>query len=105
MKKNKRVRSDQLIIDVVEYAFIEWLVRRNLYSAFRSNFARTPVSGKSFRDRLRDHIRFAYRSPHLGLGALVTIAFLFAKTPEGYDFWLKQSEDWNRFCSDLVKHA
>lgn len=104
MKKNKRVRINDLFIDVVEYAFIEWLVRQELYSAFRSNFDRVCKSKRPFRDRLRDHIRFVNRNPSLGLRALITAAFLFASTPEGYDFWLKRSDAWRRFFTEFVKH-
>ena len=105
MNKKQKVRSNRLIVDVVEYAFIEWLVRRGLYVAFRSNFSRVPMSRESFLDSLRDRIQLAYRHPQFGLGALVTMAFLFTSTPEGYDFWLKQSEDWKRFVSEFVKHS
>lgn len=104
MKKNKRTRINDLFIDVVEYAFVEWLVRRNLYSAFRSNFERVYKSKKPFRDCLRDHIRLVNRNPSLGLGAIITAAFLFTSTPEGYDFWLKRSDAWRRFFAEFVKH-
>lgn len=103
MKRNKKFSVNDLFIDVVDYAFVEWLVRRNLYLAFRSNFIRARSSNKSFRVFLRDHIQLANRCPHLGLGALFTMAFLFTSTPEGYEFWLKQSEDWKRFLSKFVK--
>lgn len=104
MKKTKRVRVNDLYIDVVEYAFVEWLVRQNLYSAFRSNFARAHTSLKPFRDSLREHIRLAYRSSYFGLGSLILTAFLFTSTPEGCEFWLKHSDSWKRFFSEFVKH-
>lgn len=103
MKKNKKIRINDLRIDVVEYAFTEWLVRQGLYSAFRSNFDRTFTSKKSFRDRLRDHIRLAYRNPTFGVGSLICTAFLFTQTPQGCLFWLKHSEDWRRFFTEFIK--
>lgn len=105
MKKNKGIRVNGLLVDVVEYAFIEWLVRRGLFSAFRSNFSRVHAPKKPFRDCLREHIQIAYRNPYLGLGALLSTAFLFTSTPEGPAFWLKQSGDWRSFFSDFVKHS
>jgi len=105
MKKNKRVSVNDLLIDVVEYAFIEWLVRRNLYSSFRSNFERGRTSKKSFRDCLRDHIRLVYCGSYFGLGSLILTAFLFTSTPEGCEFWLKHSEAWKRFLAEFVKHC
>lgn len=101
MSKIKRSVVNKLLIDVVEYAFIEWLVRRKVFTAFKANYDRTPTATKSFRDCLRDHIRSVYRNPTLGPGALVSSAFLFTSTPEGYEFWLNHSEAWRRFYASL----
>lgn len=105
MKKTKRIRVSALLIDVVEYTFVEWLVRQGLYSAFRSNFDRACLVKASFRDRLRAHIRFVCRSSHFALDSLISTAFLFASTPEGREFWFKRSEDWKCFLAGFVKHC
>ena len=97
MKKNKQPEIDNLVIDVVEYAFVEWLIRRNVFIAFKANYAHTPTATRTFRDCLRGHIRYAFRNPNLGPKSLISSAFTFASTPEGYDFWLKLSDDWARF--------
>jgi hypothetical protein len=104
MKKSKRTQTEDLFIDVVEYAFIEWLVRRGLFTAFRSNFLSFRKAKKSFRSCLRDHIRAAYRNPRFGLGSLITTAFLFISSPEGHEFWLKHAEAWRCFYLEFVKH-
>lgn len=101
MKENKSFKVDKLLIDVVEYAFIEWLVRRKVFAAFKANYYRTPMATRPFRDCLRDHIRSVYCNPTLGPGALVSSAFLFTSTPEGYEFWLNHSEAWRRFYANL----
>lgn len=103
MKKNKSSNVDKLLIDVVEYAFIEWLVRRRLYVAFQSNYDRTPTAAKTFRDHLREHIRYLFRHSSLGPQSLISSAFLFPSTPEGCNFWLKHSEAWSRFYASLSK--
>ena len=103
MKKTKSFRVDDLFVDVVEYAFTEWLVRRGIFSAFRSNFVRVRSSEKSFRYFLRDHIRFVRCSSYFGLGSLIDTAFLFTSTPEGYEFWLKHSDAWRRFFIGFLK--
>lgn len=103
MKKNKSSKDVKLMIDVVEYAFVEWLVRRKVYSAFRANYDRAAESSKPFRDCLREHIRYLYCDSRLGPGSLVSSAFLFTSTPEGYKFWLKQSEAWRCFFASLMK--
>lgn len=103
MKKHKNPVIDELLVDVVEYAFIEWLVRRKVFTLFRSNYDRTPSSAKSFRGCLRGHIRYLFRHPYLGLDALVSSAFLFTSTPEGFDFWSKCSDDWRHFCASFQK--
>jgi len=101
MKENKNFKVDKLAVDVIEYAFVEWLVRRGIFTAFRANYDRAATTRKTFRDCLRDHIRYAYRRPNLGPEALVSSAFLFISTPEGYEFWIKHSDAWKRFYEEL----
>ena len=103
MKKNKNPKDAKLLIDVVEYAFVEWLIRRKLYLAFQANYDRAAESPKPFRDCLREHIRHLYCDSDLSPSRLVSSAFLFTSTPEGYGFWLKQSEAWERFFNTLAK--
>ncbi len=103
MKKNKNPKDVKLMTDVVEYAFVEWLIRRKVYSVFRANYDRAAESSKPFRDCLREHIRHLYCDSNLGPASLISSAFLFTSTPEGYRFWLKQSEAWRRFFAGLVK--
>ena len=101
MKKNKNSKVGKLMIDVIEYAFVEWLVRRKVYSAYRSNYDRDPTPAKTFRERLRDHILYLFNHPNLGPENLISSAFLFTSAPEGYEFWQKLSDSWERFYNDL----
>lgn len=104
MEDKKSFKVDGLLVDVVEYAFIEWLVRRKVYRAFRANYDLYPTATSSFRDSLREHIRYLFSKSKLGPASLITSAFLFTSTPEGYKFWLKHSEAWTRFYSSFSKH-
>jgi len=100
MKKvTRKSRIDDLMIDVIEYAFTEWLVRRNLYSAFKANYSTRPLSRDGFRDRLRAHIRRSFNNPVFGPKNLVSSAFVFLFTPEGVAFWTAQAAAWERFYS------
>lgn len=101
MSKLKQLAIDGLRLDVIEYAFTEWLVRRGIFTAFRLNYDRVPTARKTFRDCLRYHIRYVYSSPSLGPESLISSAFLFEKTPEGYEFWTKHSDAWKRFYDSL----
>ena len=101
MKKPRQSVVDKLRLDVIEYAFVEWLVRRGIFTAFRANYDRTPTTQKTFRDHLRDQIRYVYRKPSLGPESLISSAFLFTSTPEGYEFWLKHSDAWRLFYNEL----
>lgn len=101
MKTLNQPVIDELLIDVMEYAFVEWLIRRGIFAAFRTNYDRTPLTKRTFRECLRDHIRHAYRTPSLGPEALISSAFLFPNTPEGYDFWFMHSDAWQRFYNKL----
>lgn len=101
MKNFKQPVIDELILDVMEYAFVEWLIRRGIFAAFRSNYDRISPTKRTFRECLREHIRHAYRTPSLGPEALISSAFLFPKTPEGYEFWIEHSDAWQRFYNEL----
>lgn len=101
MRVLKQPVIDKLLLDVIEYAFVEWLVRRGIFTAFRANYDRIPTSRKTFRDCLREHIRYVYSNSSLGPESLVSSAFLFTSTPEGYEFWINHSDAWRRFYDKL----
>jgi hypothetical protein len=101
MKKFKEPVIDELVYDVMEYAFVEWLFCRGIFTAFRTNYDRTSLTKRPFRECLREHIRHVYRTPSLGPEALISSAFLFTSTPEGYEFWVEHSDAWVRFCNRL----
>lgn len=99
MRKNSRI--DDLIADIIEYTFIEWLVRRDVFVAFKTNYEVCLPPSRTFRDRLRAHIQYSLRSPNLGPGTLISSAFLYTSAPEGVKFWEEQSDAWKRFCARL----
>lgn len=101
MKKAKDFRISKFSADVVEYMFIEWLCRRGVFSAFKSNYDTTKDADMSFRDALRRHVLDVSRSPHLCMSDLVSSSFVFDETPEGRNFWSGVSSDWHRFCIDF----
>ena len=98
---NENVRVNDLLIDVVEYAFLEWLIRRGILTAFKKNYECEYAPRRSFRDRLRSHIRHSLYCSRLGPSHLISSAFLFWSTSEGVDFWRKESAAWERFCAEL----
>ena len=102
MKKVSKIsKTNELLIDVVEYTFTEWLIRQGIYTAFRSNYRCSYKPGATFRDRLRGLIRRSLFGPGFGPKHLITSAFLFASAPEGVAFWGKQSAAWERFCAEF----
>lgn len=102
MKDSKKsVRTNELLVDIVEYAFTEWLVRQGIFSAFKANYECNSSPFRSFRDRLRSQIRYSFHDPNLGPSHLITSSFLFTSTPEGVKFWSKQSAAWERFCTEF----
>jgi hypothetical protein len=101
MKKTQLPVVDKLLLDVIEYAFVEWLVRRGIFTAFWGDYDCSLTTRKTFRDCLRDHIRYAYCQPNLGPAALLDSAFLFDSTPEGYEFWINHSDAWRSFYDKL----
>ena len=103
MKKAKDFKTDKLPIDVLEYMFTEWLCRRGVFSAFKSNYNLDVEANISFRESLRRHIRYVVSAPNLRVGALISSSFVFGETPEGRDFWFSVSSDWRRFCVNFRK--
>jgi hypothetical protein len=101
MKKIKKSSLSELPIDVAEYMFTEWLVRQGLFSAYKANCEKFSTCHRTFREDLRSHIRSVHRSPRFAFDDFIAISFPFSLTPEGYDFWLKRSAIWRRFCSDF----
>lgn len=102
MKDSKQsVRTKELLVDVVEYAFTEWLVRRSIFSAFKANYERSFMPYKSFRDHLRSQIRHSLCDFCFGPSHLIISSFLFSSTPEGFKFWRKQSDAWKSFCAEF----
>ena len=101
MKKAKDSGISKLSTDVVESMFVEWLRRRGVYSAFKSNYDFTKDADLSFRDALRRHILNVSLTSQLCMSDLVSSGFVFDGTPEGRNFWSGVSADWRRFCIDF----
>jgi len=101
MKKTQQPVVDKLLLDVIEYAFVEWLVRRGIFTAFRANYDCSLTTRKTFRDCLRDHIRYVYCSSK-GPESLIDSAFIFVSTPEGCEFWINHSDAWRSFFNKLL---
>ena len=101
MKKTRFPTIAELPIDAVEYLFVEWLRRRGVFSAFRSNCRFGKPRMNTFRAVLRHRIQDALHSSHLGIGDLISTSFIFAHTPEGLSFWFDLSFAWRRFCTDF----
>lgn len=96
-KESKNFRAEDLIVDALEYTFIEWLIRKKVFIAFKTNYEPTVLPCETFHDALRAHVRRSLRSSKLGPIRLISTAFLFSSTPEGYNFWRKYSVAWERF--------
>jgi len=101
MKKTKVSTISELSVDAVDYLFVEWLRRRGVFSAFRSNCGFDEKRNSSFRAVLRYRIQGAMHSSSVGIGDLVSMSFIFARTPEGLAFWYDVSFAWRRFCTDF----
>lgn len=101
MKRLKTSVDEKLRLDVMEFTFVAWLIRRGIFIAFQTNYDRISTFRMTFRAHLREHIRHVYRTPSLGPEALISSAFLFPSTPEGFEFWTEHSDAWQRFYNSL----
>jgi len=104
MKKTRVSMTSELSIDAVEYLFVEWLRRRGVFSAFRSNCGFDRKRNDSFRAVLRYRIQNVLYSSGVGIGDLVSTSFVFCHTPEGLAFWFDLSFAWRRFCADFQRN-
>jgi len=101
MKKTSVSTVSELSTDAVYYLFVEWLRRRGVFSAFRSNCGFDKERNRSFRTVLRYRIQDLLHSSYAGIGDLISVSFIFAHTPEGLTFWFDLSFAWRRFCTDF----
>lgn len=101
IKNFKKSSLSELSVDVVEYMFVEWLVRRGVFSSFKSNYEHAFSLCVGFHERLRGQIRRSLNGSGFGVSHLISSSFLFLSTPEGAEFWTKQSAAWERFCAKL----
>ena len=101
MKKTKVSTISDLSADAVDYLFVEWLRRRGVFSAFRSNCGFDEEHNRLFRTMLRHRIRGVLHSSYASIGDLIPMSFIFAHTPEGIDYWFKLSFAWRRFFDDF----
>lgn len=101
MKKIKESSFSDITLDVVESLFTAWLTRRGLLSAYKANCERFSVRHQPFREDLRSRIRSTRRSDRYTFEDIITLSFPYAMTSEGYEFWVKQSAAWRRFCNSF----
>lgn len=99
MKKNK-IKPHPLILDVVDYLFVEWLVRNGCYSRFVENLSN--CSGfPGTREGIRAYLSVILRSRVSTLRNAISAAFLFPCTPEGPDYWRLVDRKWVDFLERL----
>lgn len=98
MKKQKSFSQFDLRVDVLDYLFVEWLVRNHLYRRFARNLVASRHTTMSARDCIRRRVRIYASFPAVDYSFLLTGAFLFDSTPEGREFWSDASQRWENFC-------
>lgn len=99
MKKDK-FNCDPLILNVVDYLFVEWLVRNKCYSKFIANFSGN-FNCNSPREAIRFHLSMILRSNSMTLRNAISSAFLFLPTPEGEDYWCSVELKWIAFLDEF----
>ena len=101
MKKSNFDPND-LIIDVFDYTFTEWLVRRNLYRRFVSNLPAVKNDSISANTAVRKLISRVVNSSYSTLPDVVSLAFPFQSAPEGFIFWINVSREWRLFVRSFL---
>lgn len=101
--KKQTFKPEDLVVDVLDYMFVEWLTRRSLYSKFFANIRYFNPTDVKPRVLIRDHIRISLSTSHRMLGCLVSGYFPFRSTPEGFLFWSKVSDEWRKYLIYFFK--
>ena len=98
MKENK-FNSNSLVLDVVDYLFVEWLVRNRCYLNFVANLS--SGIGRNARERIRSHLAVLLCSRVSTIRDAISTAFVFPNTPEGMAYWCSIEQDWIDFLEKL----
>lgn len=93
--KEDKFDPNSLVLDVVDYLFVEWLVRNGCYSNFVANLS--SGFGRSARKRIRSHLAVLLRSKTATIRDAIAAAFVFPATPEGIAYWRSIEQDWIDF--------
>lgn len=101
MKAQKLFNPDELRVDALDYIFVEWLIRNNLYGRFMRNSSAYRPAPTSTRRELRERIRYYVSNDPSNYSAFVSGAFLFGRTPEGRDFWTDVANSWVEFVKSF----
>lgn len=99
MKKTK-IKPHPLILDVVDYLFVEWLVRNGCYSKFVANLDNCSDYPGS-REGIRAYLSAILCSKVLTLHSAIAGAFLFPCTSEGSGYWRRIDREWINFLERL----
>lgn len=99
MKTQKSFNPFDLRVDVLEYLFVEWLVRNRLYGKYAKNLEASGHVKKSVRDDIRERVRNYAVFHFSNYSFLLAGSFNFAQTPEGRKFWMDASHRWEDFCN------
>lgn len=103
MKKQTSNRLNELTVDALDYLFVEWLVRRSLYSKFSANLALSWSDPEEPRLIIRKLIRSNLGRPFYPLANLISGSFPFRCTPEGFHFWSRVSDEWASYLKSFSK--
>lgn len=103
MKKQTSKPLNELTVDVLEYMFVEWLVRRSLYSKFSENLVRSWSDSENPRSIIRNLIRSNLISPVYSFTDFIRGCFHFSSTPEGFHFWSRVSDEWSRYFKSFLE--
>lgn len=93
--KEDKFNSNSLLLDVVDYLFVEWLVRNRCYLNFVANLSGSPAINS--RERIRSHLAVLLCSRTLTVRDAIASAFTFPDTPEGMAYWRSIEQDWIDF--------
>lgn len=96
MKSNKLTFKHRFIC-AMPYEFLHFLIEYRCFEQFVRNASDPVANGKD------EHFLMVMKEGNINLFILFDFAFVWEKTPEGYNFWYRRSLWWRDYLLNLIK--
>lgn len=98
MKDQKSLSEDAAQLRAFEHLFLTWLYNSNLYCDFVSC-----LRSAGYTKSLQSYVARFFNNPSRPPFSIITSAFDWLDTPQGFCFWRKASDSWKFYLGRFIK--